>query len=96
MVLSLGFSFRAFRNGDSEPSKYIVTGASIFFDQSYKILVYSFFYELTMLFLPDWTRKGTYSFGIRGGKENSSWMGKESTRASQENWKLEFNGFVFK
>lgn len=49
-----------------------------------------------MLFWPDGTRKGTHSFGIRGGKENSSGMGKESTWASQENWKLEFNGFVFK
>jgi hypothetical protein len=53
MVLSLGFSVRAFGNRDSEPSKYIVTGASIFLDQFYKILVYSFFYELAMLFLPD-------------------------------------------
>jgi centromeric protein E len=44
--LSLGFSFRAFGNRDSEPSKYFVTGASIFLDQSYKVLVYSFFYEL--------------------------------------------------
>lgn len=49
-----------------------------------------------MFILSDWTGKGTHSFGIRGGKESSSWMGKKSTGTSQENRKFEFNGFVFK
>lgn len=45
--------------------------------------------------MPDWTGKGKDSFGIGRREENSSWMGKESKGASQENRKFEFDGFVF-
>lgn len=47
-------------------------------------------------YLTEWIGAGTNCVRVGGGKESSSWKGEEVTRASQENWELEFYGAMLK
>lgn len=76
------------RNKDN--SEFILNILTLFTKSNY---IESYGYIVSNV---DWVREGAICFGAGGGKEGSSRKGEEIARASQENWELEFNGFVFK